>query len=175
MKKENPEEYRINKAFCTNYPGIAKLSCYTPSDLESIDEEIDEDDIKSKSYIKKVANIDNIKNFTKLEYHEVKSGNLILLKSGDTVPFDGKIVRGRCYVNETDITGDLESQFKDCNNGDILTAGSIIQGSDSVVLKVSFAKNVSFFARAAKRIKGISRESLPSEIALQRLILGSAE
>ena len=40
----------------------------------------DEDDIKSKSYIKKVANIDNIKNFTKLEYHEVKSGNLILLK-----------------------------------------------------------------------------------------------
>ena len=75
-------------------------------------------------------------------------------------------------VNETDITGDLESQFKDCNNGDILTAGSIIQGSDSVVLKVSFAKNVSFFARAAKRIKGIRRESLPSEIALQRLILG---
>lgn len=143
---------------------------YAESKMHYHDE--DEDELKSTSYIKKVTNIDNINDFKKLEYHEVKSGNLILLKSGDIVPFDGKIVRGRCYVNETDITGDLESQFKDCNNGDILTAGSIIQGSDSVVLKVSFAKNVSFFARAAKRIKGISRESLPSEIALQRLILG---
>ena len=68
---------------------------YAESKMHYHDE--DEDDIKSKSYIKKVANIDNIKNFTKLEYHEVKSGNLILLKSGDTVPFDGKIVRSRCY------------------------------------------------------------------------------
>lgn len=77
-----------------------------------------------------------------------------------------------CYVNETDITGELESKFKDCNNGDILTAGSIIQGSDSVILKVSFAKNISFFEKAAKRIKDISRESLPFKVALQMLILG---
>lgn len=132
----------------------------------------DENEHKSVSYIKKITNIDNIGDVQEVEFHDIKSGNLILLKSGDIVPFDGKIVRGRCYVNETDITGDLESQFKDCKNNDILTAGSIIQGSDSVVLKVSFAKKISFFARAAKLIKGINRESLPSEIALQRLILG---
>ena len=75
-------------------------------------------------------------------------------------------------MNETDITGDLDSKLKDSANNHVLTAGSIIQGSDSVVMKVSFAKKVSFFTRAAKRIKGINRESLPSELALQRLILG---
>ena len=48
----------------------------------------------------------------------------------------------------------------------------MIQGSDSVVMKVSFTKKISFFSRVAKRIKGINRESMPSEIALQRLIVG---
>ena len=49
MKKENPAEYRINKAFFSKLPGIAKLSCYTTSDLESIDEEINDDDNKISS------------------------------------------------------------------------------------------------------------------------------
>jgi len=49
MKKENPSEYRINKAFFPKLPGIAKLSCYTPSELESIDEEIDDADINDSS------------------------------------------------------------------------------------------------------------------------------
>lgn len=30
----------------------------------------------------------------KIEYNEVKSGNLILFKSGDIVSFDGKIIHG---------------------------------------------------------------------------------
>ncbi|MDP5109773.1 MAG: HAD-IC family P-type ATPase, partial [Rickettsiaceae bacterium] len=144
---------------------------YAESKMHYIDEDYNNQD-KSVTYIKKIPSLKSMDDIREVEYNEVKSGNLILLKSGDIVPFDGKIIHGRCYVNETDITGELESKFKDCNNGDILTAGSIIQGSDSVILKVSFAKNISFFAKAAKQIKGINRESLPSEVALQRLILG---
>ncbi len=148
------------------------FSSFADSYAESKMHYHDDDDIKSTHYIKKISNINNLREVAKVEYHEVKSGNLILLKSGDVVPFDGKIISGKCYVNETGITGELESQLKDSNQKHILTAGSIIQGSDSVVMKVSFAKDISFFARAAKRIKGINRESLPSEVALQRLILG---
>lgn len=149
----------------------ALIDSYAESKLHYLGKDYS-DEGKSTDYIKKIPSLKNIDCIKKVEYHEVKSGNLILLKSGDIVPFDGKLVHGRCYVNETDITGDLDSKFKDCSNGDILTAGSIIQGSDSVVLKVSFAKHVSFFAKAAKRIKSINRGSLPSEVALQRLILG---
>jgi K+-transporting ATPase ATPase B chain len=132
----------------------------------------DDDEIEPTNYIKKLSNIDNLKDFTKIEYNQVKAGNLIFLKNGDVVPFDGKIVRGKCYVNETSVNGQLESKLKDSEQDSILTTGSIIQGRDSVVMKISFAKDVSFFARAAKRIKSINRESLPSELALQRLILG---
>jgi len=143
---------------------------YAESKMHYHDE--DEDNIKTNNHIQKLSSLNNLNNIIEVKYHEVKSGNLILLKSGDIVPFDGKIVSGKCYVNETSITGDLDSKLKDSADNHILTAGSIIQGSDSVVMKVSFAKKISFFARAAKRIKGISRESLPSEVALQRLIFG---
>lgn len=145
---------------------------YAESKMHYLDEDYNDQD-KSANYMKKIPSLKSIDDVREVEYNEVKSGNLILLKRGDIVPFDGKIVHGQCYVNETGITGELESKFKDCKNGDILTAGSIIiQDSNSVVLKVSFAKNISFFAKAAKRIKAINRESLPSEVALQRLILG---
>ena len=62
----------------------------------------------------------------------------------------------------------------DRQSENISTKVSTVEKSSSglVVLKDSFAKNVLFFAKAAKRIKGISRESLLSEIALQTLILG---
>lgn len=39
-------------------------------------------------------------------------------------------------------------------------------------MKVSFAGRFSFFTRAKRILKNINRQSLPSELALQRLILG---
>lgn len=135
-------------------------------------EDKDQENLNSLTYLKRIINLNDLQNYKKIEYNEVKSGHLLLLKSGDIVPFDGKILKGRCYVNETNLTGELDSKHKDSRNMDILTAGSVIQGSDSVVIKVSFSRKVSFFARALHRIKNIHRGALPSEIALQRLILG---
>ena len=52
---------------------------YAESKMHYHDE--DENDTKSTSYIKKVPSLENINDVKKVEYHEVKSGNLILLKS----------------------------------------------------------------------------------------------
>lgn len=122
-----------------------------------------------------LARITNLKKpdiVTKIKYQDVRSGHLLILKSGDMVPFDGRIISGKCYVNETDITGELENQYKHYKHDDILTAGSIIQDSQNVIMKVSFAKKISFFSRTMQHMKQIRREYLPSELALQRLILG---
>jgi len=42
----------------------------------------------------------------------IKSGNLILLHSGKEIPFDGEVIKGMSYVNETDITGSLKHKLK---------------------------------------------------------------
>ncbi len=122
--------------------------------------------------VKRLANISNIETFKEIEMSRVKSGNFLLLRGGDIVPFDGIIVKGICYVNETNITGGLDNTLKNPEESNILTAGTIIAGNNWIVMKVSFARKFSFFARAKRILKNINRQSLPSELALQRLILG---
>ena len=60
--------------------------------------------------VKRLANISNIETFKEIELSRVKSGNFLLLRGGDIVPFDGIIVKGICYVNETSITGGLDNR-----------------------------------------------------------------
>ncbi len=129
--------------------------------------------LHSKSmFVKKIASLKHLEHVKQIEYSKVRSGNLIILERGDVVPFDGVIVQGACYANETNVTGGLGNIPKSIDGDGILTAGSRIVGDQRIVMRVSFAKKISFFARARKILKNINRQSLPSEVALQRIILG---
>jgi K+-transporting ATPase ATPase B chain len=140
----------------------SKLGYTEPEDTDKI----------SSLKIKRISKISEPDDFKEVELNQVKSGNFILLNSGDVVPLDGIIVKGACYVNETSITGGLGNNLKKTNKDNILTAGTIIEGSDSIIMKVSFSRKFSFLARSKGLLKKINRQSLPSELALQRLILG---
>ncbi|GAB4168001.1 MAG: potassium-transporting ATPase subunit KdpB [Rickettsiaceae bacterium] len=122
--------------------------------------------------VKRLVNQDDLTSFEKVAKDNIKSGNLILLEVGDTVPFDGVIVKGSCYVSESETTGLLETKPKDPVKNNILTAGSIIESGEQTILKVSFSIKYSFYTKAQRLLKAITRQSLPSELVLQRLILG---
>ena len=139
----------------------SKLGYTEPEDTDKI----------SSLKIKRISKISEPDDFKEVELNQVKSGNFILLNSGDVVPLDGIIVKGACYVNETSITGGLGNNLKKTNKDNILTAGTIIEGSDSIIMKVSFSRKFSFLARSKGLLKKINRQSLPSELALQRLIV----
>ncbi len=109
---------------------------------------------------------------TLVDQNKIKSGDLILLTNGDIVPLDGILVSGSCYVNESDLTGTLGQSLKTSEEGSILTAGSIIESLDHIIVKITFSKRFSFYARTKHLIKAISRQSLPSELALQRITFG---
>lgn len=127
---------------------------------------------KASLLIKKLANNHDFRNFSFVAKESIRSGNFILLTKGDIVPFDGIIVKGACYINESDLTGILGFNLKNSDTNNVLTAGSIIESTDQIIMKVSFSKKHSFYARASQLIKDINRQSLPSELALQRIILG---
>lgn len=122
--------------------------------------------------VKKLDSLDNIKDYQKVKKDSIKSGNLILLHSGEEVPFDGEVIKGMSYVNETDITGSLEHKLKSPDKDNILIAGSIVEGGDWIVMKVSFASNKSFFTRVGRLLRNINRQAMPSEVALQKLMIG---
>ncbi len=54
---------------------------------------------------------------------EVSAGEIFVLKPGDTVPLDGKVISGSSDVNEAPVTG--ESRASDKEAGDNVYAGSI--------------------------------------------------
>lgn len=56
----------------------------------------------------------------------VQIGDLIRVKSGEKIPVDGTIVSGNSYIDESMITGESISVFKDV--GDRLFSGTINQG-----------------------------------------------
>lgn len=126
----------------------------------------------SAALVKKLNSLADIQTYKEVKRGSIKSGDLILLHSGDEVPFDGEVTSGISYVNETDTTGALEYKLKTPTKDSILVAGSVIEGNDWIIMKVSFASSKSFFTRAGKLLRNINRQAMPSEIALQKLILG---
>ena len=133
---------------------------------------ISEKIINNHTLVKKLDSLDNIKDYQKVKKDSIKSGNLILLNSGEEVPFDGEVIKGMSYVNETDMTGSLEYKLKSPDKDNILIAGSIVEGGDWIVMKVSFASNKSFFTRVGRLLRNINRQAMPSEVALQKLMIG---
>lgn len=141
---------------------------YSRKNFKFISEKI----TNNHALIKKLNSLNDVDDYQKVKKDSIKSGNLILLHSGEEVPFDGEVIKGMSYVNETDITGSLEHKLKSPTKDNILIAGSIVEGGDWIVMKVSFASNKSFFTRVDRLLRNINRQAMPSEVALQKLMIG---
>ena len=69
------------------------------------------------------------------EVEKVKPGDLVMVKAGEKIPVDGKIIKGNASVNQSTITG--ESVPVEKNTGDTVFAGTIL---DSGFLQINTAK-----------------------------------
>jgi len=54
---------------------------------------------------------------------EIRAGDRVLVRAGDTVPIDGEVIKGRSGVDQKTITG--ESVPVDCGPGDRVYAGTV--------------------------------------------------
>lgn len=68
---------------------------------------------------------DNIE--TKVKIEEVKLGDIVVVKKGDSVPVDGKIIEGNASIDQSNITGESIPVYKIANDdvysSTIVTAG----------------------------------------------------
>lgn len=129
-------------------------------------------DLKT-NLVKKIVDKNNLKEYRLVGFDQINSGNYIYLQSGDEIPYDGEVIAGKSYVYESDITGEIGDVLKSPKGDNIVIAGSDLSGeNDWLVMKVSFAKNKSFFAKSLNRLNNIQRYSMPSELALKRIIFG---
>jgi len=72
---------------------------------------------------------------TKIPIEDVQLGDIILVKPGEKIPVDGKVIRGKSYVDESMITGEPIPVSK--KKGDNVVGGTINKNS---ILRISAEK-----------------------------------
>lgn len=118
---------------------------------------------------------------TEIDASEIVSGDTILLRPGERIPADGKILEGSCLVDESLLTGESEPVQK--GPGDSITGGTLdregnVTYTATSVGEASTLQQMAAFVRRAQGEKApvqrfadrIASIFVPSVIALAALI-----
>lgn len=102
---------------------------------------------------------DNIE--TKVKIEKVKLGDIVVVKKGDSVPVDGKIIEGNASIDQSNITGESIPVYKTSNDdvysSTIVTAGYIKVKATKVGEDTSIANIIKLVDEASNSKAPISK------------------
>ena len=104
---------------------------------------------------------------------ELRRGDIVVIREGETVPGDGDVVEGVGFVNESAITGESAPVLKEPGT-DIrssVTGGTTLV-SDELVIRITADPGETFLDRMIALVEGAKRQRTPNEIALAILLAG---
>ncbi|MFP4365018.1 MAG: heavy metal translocating P-type ATPase, partial [Spirochaetia bacterium] len=121
-------------------------------------------DIQSKNA--RIATRD--KGIVEMPLETVKPGAVCVVRTGERIPLDGKIIEGKGYTDESMITGEpvpVEKQKEDeVTGGTLLTSGSIR-------FEVTHVGEDTFLARMVKLVEEAQSAKVPIQAAADRVTL----
>jgi K+-transporting ATPase ATPase B chain len=102
---------------------------------------------------------------------ELRSGDVVLIETGDIVPGDGEVISGVAYVNEAAITGESAPVLKEpgTDNRSSVTGGTEVI-SDTLRVRITANPGETFLDRMIGLVEGAKRQKTPNEIALTVLL-----
>lgn len=103
---------------------------------------------------------------------QLRSGDQVLVETGDLIPADGEVIAGVASVNEAAITGESAPVIREAG-GDrsAVTAGTRVI-SDQITVRVTADPGQGFLDRMIALVEGAERQKTPNEIALTLLLVG---
>ncbi|MCF7835770.1 MAG: cadmium-translocating P-type ATPase [Candidatus Marinimicrobia bacterium] len=107
-------------------------------------------------------------NFEDVAIEELKTGDKVLVKPGEKIPVDGRVIKGETSVNESMLTGESNPVFKK-NNDKVI--GASINGDGSIIVliektgKDSYLSQVIDLVRQAQESKS-KTQNLANKAAL---------
>jgi len=103
----------------------------------------------------------------------LRSGDIVVVREGETIPGDGDVIEGIAYVNEAVITGESAPVLKEPGT-DIrssVTGGTTVT-SDTLTISITANPGETFLDRMIALVEGAKRQRTPNEIALSILLSG---
>ena len=104
--------------------------------------------------------VDDDGKLTDVPLQQIHEGQYVIVKSGEKVPADGKIISGETTVNESMVTGEAKAVSKSI--GDRVIGGSV-NGSGAITVEVTGTGESGFLAQVMKLVSEAQQEKSRSE------------
>ena len=108
----------------------------------------------------------------KVPSSELKQGDLVAVRMGETIPADGTIIEGVASVDESAITGESAPVIRESGGDRSAVTGGTRVISDWLIIQVTAKPGESFLDRMIAMVEGAKRQKTPNEIALTILLAG---
>ena len=106
------------------------------------------------------------KDIEKVSSTDLKPGDLVLVKAGQTIPGDGEVIKGIASVDESAITGESAPVIRAAGGDRSGVTGGTVVLSDWIVVSITSGAGDSFLDRMIALVEGAIRQRSPNEIAL---------
>jgi K+-transporting ATPase ATPase B chain len=103
---------------------------------------------------------------------KLRSGDVVLVSAGETIPGDGDIIEGVASVDESAITGESAPVIRESGGDRSAVTGGTRVLSDHIKVKITSNPGETFLDRMIALVEGAERQKTPNEIALNILLAG---
>src|SRR3984957_6493239 len=118
----------------------------------------------------KIASPERRETITLSSAHDLRKGDLVIVKAGEFIPGDGEIIDGAATVDESAVTGESAPVIRESGGDRSSVTGGTRLLSDWVIVRISSNPGESFLDRMIAMVEGASRRKTPNEIALTILL-----
>jgi K+-transporting ATPase ATPase B chain len=102
----------------------------------------------------------------------LRTGDIVLVKAGETIPSDGEVVEGAASVDESAITGESAPVVREAGGDRSGVTGGTRVLSDQIKVRITASAGESFLDRMIALVEGAVRQKTPNELALTVTLAG---
>ena len=103
---------------------------------------------------------------------KLRSGDIVVVVTGEFIPGDGEVIEGVASVDESAITGESAPVIRESGGDRSAVTGGTRVLSDEIKVRITSNPGETFLDRMIKLVEGASRQKTPNEIALNILLAG---
>ena len=103
---------------------------------------------------------------------ELREGDLVVVRSGETIPLDGEVVEGAATVDESAITGESAPVIREAGGDRSGVTGGTRVISDEITVKITSESGHGFLDQMIALVEGANRQKTPNELALTVILAG---
>ncbi len=116
---------------------------------------------------KKLGAVDPKGEVTWISAAELRTGDLVLVETGDAVPGDGEVIEGAATVDESAITGESAPVIRESGGDRSSVTGGTRVLSDWLIVRISSNPGESFLDRMIAMVEGATRRKRRTKLRLQ--------